>query len=121
MCHGFLSLRKNWLCFAKSLYVSLGLATADELRTFSSSGMSSLRSCRFCSAKSLPAEAYPMLIKIEKPQVSATAAEALRYKKLRGKLGLFCKITTGKCLSNVDQDRNPAGLGNGSRSHALQE
>jgi len=34
-----------------------------------------------------------MLIKIEKPQVSATAAEALRYKKLREKLALFHQIT----------------------------
>src|SRR5467141_1292146 len=30
MCHGFLSLKKNWLCFAKSLYVSLALATVEE-------------------------------------------------------------------------------------------
>jgi len=34
-----------------------------------------------------------MLIKIETPQVSATAAEALRYKKVEEKLGLIGKIT----------------------------
>jgi len=33
MCLGLLSLRKNWLCFPKSLYVSFALATA-----FSSAG-----------------------------------------------------------------------------------
>jgi hypothetical protein len=32
MCLGFLSLRKNWVCFAKSLYVSFALATAKGCR-----------------------------------------------------------------------------------------
>ena len=41
-----------------------------------------------------------MLIKLETPQVSATAAEALRYKKLEEKLALFGKIT----LPDVDRD-----------------
>jgi hypothetical protein len=36
-------------------------------------------------------------------------------------LALFGKIITGRCLSNVDQDRKAAGLGNRSRSPSLQE
>src|SRR5260370_37422162 len=48
MCHCFFSLLKNWLCSAKSVYGTRRRRRFLSGSTFSSSGMSSLRSCRFC-------------------------------------------------------------------------
>jgi len=49
----FLELEEKLGLIGKITLCVLCLATAEELQTFSSSGMSSGRSCRFCLAKSL--------------------------------------------------------------------
>jgi len=57
-------------------YVSLALATVEGLQ-------------RTLTRRCLPADAYPILNEIEKPQVWRKTRQPVRYKT---KLGLFCKI-----------------------------